>query len=93
MAKVDAQVSATEKPSLAPNTSEAPLNIINFSEKTTINNAGATLPPEAIVSNEEITKSGKNSDIALLDRESLLGCIVRTIPPNGRIRISSTVSE
>jgi hypothetical protein len=35
--------------------------------------------------------AGKATEIALLDERALLACIVRTIPPGGRIRISSTL--
>ena len=89
------QVSTTEQSSSAANISQDDTSPhpVNF-DKSTINNSNDVVLPEAFVS-AGWTKSptvGRTSEVVLLDERSLLACIVRTIPPGGRIRISSTVS-
>lgn len=79
----------TEQPNAKISQEPATKNILMDSD-----GANIMLPSEAPISTEEKSKLvGKSSEITLLDEGSLLRCIVRTIPPNGRIRISSTVSE
>lgn len=81
------QVISTEADTLVHN-----LNL----NKAAIHNA-----TESAVSEASFVSSGqtvspiveRTVEIALLDERSLLACIVRTIPPGGRIRISSTVSH
>lgn len=94
LGKADAQVSRTQQPTSAAKISEEPVNRINSIEQSTDISANVTLPSEGSISSEEKTQIsvGKSSEITLLDQGSLLRCIVRTIPLNGRIRISSTVS-
>lgn len=94
MGKADAQVSRTKQPSLAALIPEEPVNRINSFEQSTVISANVTLPSEVSFSSEKKTQHivEKSSEPTLLDQGSLLRCIVRTIPPNGRIRISSTVS-
>lgn len=83
--KTDIQNSAS---SVSP--SDTSINSVSVGE-TTINNDSL---PDFISSGQMHTLiGGKTSENALLDERSLLACIVRTIPPGGRIRISTTVSE
>lgn len=65
----------------------------NLSEST-INTASDVVSSESFTSasHKNTAAAGKSSETPLLDERSLLACIVRTIPPGGRIRISSTVS-
>ncbi|KAL1822321.1 uncharacterized protein LOC108214759 isoform X3 [Daucus carota subsp. sativus] len=93
LGKADAQVSRTQQPTSAAKISEEPVNRINSIEQSTDISANVTLPSEGSISSEEKTQIsvGKSSEITLLDQGSLLRCIVRTIPLNGRIRISSTL--
>lgn len=71
-----------------PDTSEKSFN----ADETAINNGTGSLAPDAVVSTvSDAMMGGKQSEITLLDERSLLACIVRTIPPGGRIRISSTL--
>ncbi|KAK1366403.1 Kinesin-1 heavy chain [Heracleum sosnowskyi] len=84
---LEAHVSMTEQ--LNAKISQEPVTKNMFLEN---DGANVTLPSEDPVSTEEKSKLvGKSSEITLLDEGSLLRCIVRTIPPNGRIRISSTL--
>ena len=88
LGKLEARVSMAEQPN-------AKLSEEQLKNKNLMENDGANtaLASEALVSAEDKSKLvGKSSDITLLDEGSLLRCIVRTIPLNGRIRISSTVS-
>ncbi|KAL8127735.1 uncharacterized protein LOC141721537 isoform X2 [Apium graveolens] len=93
LGKADAQVSRTQQPSSAALIPEEPVNRIHSFEQSTVNSANVTLPSEASFSSEKKTQHlvDKSSEVTLLDQGSLLRCIVRTIPPNGRIRISSTL--
>lgn len=67
----------------------------NLNEKVTNSNTNAAIP-ETLVSmgQKNAYAAAKAAEPTLLDEQSLLACIVRTIPPgsSGRIRISSTVS-
>ena len=80
----DEQASSAASASL----SETSVHSVNVSEITVNNGTGA-------VSSEQtnMVTGGKASDTPLLDDQSLLACIVRTIPAGGRIRINSTVSS
>ncbi|GMH28082.1 hypothetical protein Nepgr_029925 [Nepenthes gracilis] len=69
-----------------------PIHPGHFTEAT-LNNAMDADLPDAFVSTG-LTNSSPMGDVSLaslLDERSLLGCIVRTIPVNGKIRISSTL--
>lgn len=83
--------SMTEQPNPAANTSEAPIHAVNFD--TTMNKAAGAVAAEGFLSSGQKTSVlvGKTVEATLLDEESLLACVVRTIPPGGRIRISSTL--
>lgn len=88
---VDAPDSMTEPTSAAI---VSPASHGKFTEKSTINNTTVTVPPHSDdIAEKTAPVVGKNSKITILNTGALLGCIVRTIPPDGRIRISSTVSE
>ncbi|KAL8095662.1 hypothetical protein AgCh_036894 [Apium graveolens] len=83
----EAQVSMTKQPNAK--ISQEPVTKNIFMEN---DGANVMLPSESPVSTEEKSKLvEKSSEITFLDEGSLLRCIVRTIPPNGRIRISSTL--
>ncbi|XP_063935508.1 uncharacterized protein LOC108227634 isoform X2 [Daucus carota subsp. sativus] len=87
LGKLEARVSMAEQPN-------AKLSEEQLKNKNLMENDGANtaLASEALVSAEDKSKLvGKSSEITLLDEGSLLRCIVRTIPPNGGIRISSTL--
>nr|KJB52511.1 hypothetical protein B456_008G265800 [Gossypium raimondii] len=61
-------------------------------ETTISNGTGAILPKKSVTTEQtNILMPGKTSEAALLEERALLACIVRTIPPGGRIRISSTL--
>lgn len=62
--------------------------------ESTISTASDVVSSESLASasQKNTVAAGKSSETPLLDERSLLACIVRTIPPGGRIRISSTVS-
>ncbi|KAK1392171.1 Unconventional myosin-XVIIIa like [Heracleum sosnowskyi] len=91
--KADAQVSRTQQPSSAALIPKELVNRINSFEQSAVISANVKLPSEASFSSEKKTQVlvEKSSEVTLLDQGSLLRCIVRTIPPNGRIRISSTL--
>ncbi|XP_030532344.1 uncharacterized protein LOC115742288 isoform X3 [Rhodamnia argentea] len=57
------------------------------------NHAADEVAPEMGVPTGKAIKStgGRNLETNLLDERSLLACIVRTVPPGGKIRISSTL--
>ena len=87
-------VLTTEPLSSAANSpDDASTHSVNF-DKAIVRDATDAVSPEAFVaSGKTISPTmGRTSEIVLLDERSLLACIVRTIPPGGRIRISSTVS-
>ncbi|KAJ4726737.1 Reticulocyte-binding 2 a [Melia azedarach] len=88
------EVVKAEQPSsvASASPSNTSINLVNLGE-TTINNDSSAALPEALISTRQMNTviSEKTSETALLDERSLLACIVRTIPPGGRIRISSTL--
>ncbi|XP_076937999.1 uncharacterized protein LOC143605948 [Bidens hawaiensis] len=55
--------------------------------------AGETLPNKVDIVTQNNSSVGKTAEKALFDEETLLACVVRTIPPGpgGRIQISSTL--
>ncbi|XP_056159568.1 uncharacterized protein LOC115680701 isoform X3 [Syzygium oleosum] len=57
------------------------------------NHAADEIAPEMVIPTGKAIKStgGRNPETNLLDERSLLACIVRTVPPGGKIRISSTL--
>ncbi|KAF5732440.1 hypothetical protein HS088_TW18G01135 [Tripterygium wilfordii] len=64
----------------------------NLSEAL-FNDGTGSVVPEAVslIGQANTLNAEKMSETALLDERYLLACIVRTIPPGGRIRISSTL--
>ncbi|KAJ6340725.1 hypothetical protein OIU77_008475 [Salix suchowensis] len=66
--------------------SETSVHSVNVSE-ITVNNGTSAVSSEQT----NMVTGGKASDTPLLDDQSLLACIVRTIPAGGRIRINSTL--
>lgn len=74
--------------------SNVPEPASNLNEKVTNSNSNAAIP-ETLVSmgQKNAYAAAKAVEPTLLDEQSLLACIVRTIPPgsSGRIRISSTL--
>lgn len=90
----DSQSSNTENYGPSLNATEG-LRSVKFSESTK-NKVASTNISEGFVGIGQRISSvvGKTAEMTLLDEESLLACVVRTIPPGpgGRIRISETVS-
>lgn len=84
----ETQNSTTEHLGPATIASEV-IRSVNASEAT------VTKPPEGYVptGHKSSLLGGKTADMALFDEETLLACVVRTIPPGpgGRIQISSTL--
>ena len=77
----------------SPSPSEASVHHMHFREAAVSNATDSVLSEAAISTGETNSLStGRTPETALLDERALLACIVRTIPPGGRIRISSTVS-
>lgn len=87
-----ALISEQSSPLVNTSPSEASLHSVHFGE-TAVNNATGVVLSEAYVPAGQTISvmAEKTLDISLLDERSLLACVVRTIPPGGRIRISSTV--
>lgn len=91
---VEGQALTSEQPSLLANISPSDdsMHSVLFSETTVNNTTGAVLPGVFLSSVQtNTTMAGKTLETSLLDERSLLACIVRTIPPGGRVRISSTL--
>ncbi|XP_010048647.1 uncharacterized protein LOC104437401 isoform X1 [Eucalyptus grandis] len=84
--EIEAQAFKAEQPTP---TSVHPAN----SDASGNNHAVDEIAPEIVIPTGKATKStgGRNSETNLLDERSLLACIVRTVPPGGKIRISSTL--
>ncbi|KAM7272726.1 hypothetical protein ACFE04_027389 [Oxalis oulophora] len=76
----ESQVVTSEQASYTPSESLSDASVHTASLNETTTNTGAA-----------VFMAGKTSDIGVLDERSLLACIVRTIPPGGKIRISSTL--
>lgn len=84
-----------EKPSCNANMS----SLEEANHAGNVSESAANASSDGVSSESFVSGSQKNTSAAiksvetpLLDERSLLACIVRTIPPGGRIRISSTVS-
>ncbi|XP_038708807.1 uncharacterized protein LOC120003788 [Tripterygium wilfordii] len=74
--------------------SDASVESGNLNEALVNDGTGSVIPETVIFTGQANTlNAAKMLETALLDERSLLACIVRTIPPGGRVRISSTVSE
>ncbi|VFQ80962.1 unnamed protein product [Cuscuta campestris] len=75
----------------------SPLNILeqasNSNEKVTNSSANTTLPESMVSMGQKNAYPVNPAEPILLDEQSLLACIVRTIPPgsSGQIRISTTL--
>lgn len=69
------------------------MHSVHTSENTVNNITGAVLSEAYVPAGQLNTLMAERAlETSLLDERSLLACVVRTIPPGGRIRISSTVS-
>lgn len=81
---------ASSAPSSSP--SEASVHHLHFHE-TAVSNVTDSVLSEAAISTSQTNflSTGRTPETALLDERALLACVVRTIPPGGRIRISSTL--
>ncbi|KAJ8769738.1 hypothetical protein K2173_005944 [Erythroxylum novogranatense] len=62
-----------------------------YHNETTVNNGSGAVLSEVSIGKTNMANAAKSSENALLDERSLLACIVRTIPPGGRIRMNSTL--
>ncbi|KAL9225435.1 hypothetical protein vseg_001362 [Gypsophila vaccaria] len=76
-----------------PNSTASPSPSVSSVQALSVTEASLNSTSEAVLSSEQtnILSSGKVPESALLDERALLASIVRTIPPGGRIRISSTL--
>lgn len=90
------EAAKVEQPTSVVNASpsDTSINSVIIGQNAVNNNDTNSALPEALMSSGQMNTHvlGKTSENALLDERALLACIVRTIPPGGRIRISSTVS-
>ena len=89
------QNSTTEHLGSAAIASEV-IRSVKSSEAVVNKVAGATTPEGYVAAGQKSSLlGGKTTEMALFDEETLLACVVRTIPPGlgGRIQISSTVSN
>ncbi|KAF5731283.1 hypothetical protein HS088_TW19G00890 [Tripterygium wilfordii] len=88
-----ADVLAVEQSSAA-STSPSDISVEsgNLNEALVNDGTGSVAPEAVILTGQANTlNAGKMLESALLDERSLLACLVRTIPPGGRVRISSTL--
>ncbi|KAG4172022.1 hypothetical protein ERO13_A12G247000v2 [Gossypium hirsutum] len=84
------EASTAASASLSP--PDSSVQSVGSCETTISNGTGAILPKKSVTTEQNnILMPGKTSEAALLEERALLACIVRTIPPGGRIRISSTL--
>ncbi|KAE9587265.1 hypothetical protein Lalb_Chr23g0271841 [Lupinus albus] len=86
------EVLVSEQVSSSVNASGVTSHNVNHNEMVQSNSAEPVLP-EAFASTGQTKSStiGRTSETSLLDERSLLACIVRTIPADGWVRISSTL--
>ncbi|KAH9602201.1 hypothetical protein KSS87_005597 [Heliosperma pusillum] len=76
-----------------PRSTASPSPLVSSVEPVHVNEASLNCASDAVLSTEQTNSlsSGTVPESALLDERALLASIVRTIPPGGKIRISSTL--